>query len=297
MNINTVILSHSMKQSDIIMYFLLRGLKKYLSRLSPRHRKQLSQKIAGLIYHNLSIRQDLARENIQRVFPRRSKLWIESVLSSCIQFFTHNLIQFIAFPHTWSNACYDIIGRDVLDKAIKEKRGVIFLSAHFGPWEMMGAWLARNNYPITGVALRQKNRGANKFFQRQRELSGARHIFRKEPFQRMYEILENREILVLISDQDARRKGVFVDFLGIEASTPKGAAIFHQETNAPMVVGTCIQTGLQQYQIEFLSVKPEGSSIQDITQAYTSIFASYIHHYPEQYFWFHRRWKTLPHSQ
>ena len=286
-----------MKQSDFIMYLLLRAIKKYLSGISPKHRKILSQKIAGFIYHNLSIRKNMARNNIQNVFPDKSKLWVESILSSCIQFFTHNFIQFIAFPNSWENIHYDIIGKDVLDNAIKKMRGVIFLSAHFGPWEMMGVWLARNNYPITGVAYRQKNKGANKFFKKQRELSGAKHIFRKEPLKRMYKILEDREILVLISDQDARKNGVFVDFLGKKASTPKGAAIFHKETNAPMVVGTCIQTGLQKYQIEFLSVNPQNNSIKEITQTYTSIFASYIYNYPIQYFWFHRRWKTSPHNQ
>ena len=85
--------------------------------------------------------------------------------------------------------------------------------------------------------------------------------------------------------------------MGKKASTPKGAALFHQEPNAPMVVGTCIQTGFQQYQIEFLSVNPQGNSIKEITQAYTSIFSSYIYNYPIQYFWFHRRWKTSPHNQ
>ena len=283
-----------MKHSEIILYGLLRLLKKILSSMSSKNRKILSMKISSFIFNNLSIRQDLARKNLKRAFPNKSRLWIESVLSSCIQFFTHNLIQFIAFPYTWKDIHYDIIGRDVLDKAIEKKRGVIFLSAHFGPWEMMGVWLARNKYPITGVALKQKNRGANKFFQTQRELSGANHIFRKESFEKMYDILKKGEILVLISDQDARRKGVFVDFLGTDASTPKGAAIFHQQTNAPMVVGTCIQTGFQKYQIEFLPVKPKTNNMKNITQAYTSIFASYIYNYPEQYFWFHRRWKTFP---
>ena len=283
-----------MRKYEIITYSFLKYLKKYLSLISSKQRIKLSQKIAGFIYHNLNMRQNMARKNIQRVFPNRSEKWVESVLSSCFEFATNNFIQFISFPHSWKNSHYDIIGRKVLDNALMKKKGVIFLSAHFGPWEMMGVWLAKNNYPITGVAYRQKNNGANNFFKEQRELSGARHIFKKESFKKMYEILNKGEILVLISDQDARRKGVFVDFLGIEASTPKGAAIFHNETNAPMIVGTCIQTGLQRFQIEFLSVNPKNNSIKEITQAYTSIFASYIQLYPKQYFWFHRRWKTLP---
>ena len=101
-----------------------------------------------------------------------------------------------------------------------------------------------------------------------------------------------KEILVLISDQDARNRGIFVDFLGHQASTPRGAAIFHKRTGAPLIVGTCIQTDLNKYQIEFVSSKPDKIDEYEITQTYTNIFSAYIRKYPEQYFWFHRRWKT-----
>jgi KDO2-lipid IV(A) lauroyltransferase len=59
-----------------------------------------------------------------------------------------------------------------------------------------------------------------------------------------------------------------------------------------MLFGVCIQTGFQSYQIEFISVYPKSNSVQDITQAYTTIIEKMVIKYPEQYFWFHRRWKT-----
>jgi len=108
----------------------------------------------------------------------------------------------------------------------------------------------------------------------------------------MYDILADNGILALVSDQDAKRKGVFVDFFGTQASTPKGAALFHQKSGSPLVFGVCIQIALHKYRVEFVPVIPKSKSLQDIIQAYTTIIEKMVRRYPEQYFWFHRRWKT-----
>ena len=151
-----------------------------------------------------------------RAFPNQSEGWIENTLKNSYQFFAYNFIQFLAFPGAWETAQYDIHGKDVLDDALKQKKGVVFISAHFGVWEMLGVWLGLNNYKLVGVAHRQRNRGANKFFQEQRELSGVKHIFRKEPLEKMYAILNENKLLGLVSDQDAKKKGVFIDFFGMK---------------------------------------------------------------------------------
>ena len=110
----------------------------------------------------------------------------------------------------------------------------------------------------------------------------------------MYDVLNKKGILGLVSDQDAKRKGVFVNFFDTLASTPKGAALFHIRTSAPMIVGVCIKKSFMQYEIKFSTVDTSKKDINQITQAYTSILERYVREYPEQYFWFHRRWKTRP---
>ena len=281
-----------MKITDQLTYYFLKILKKYISNQSYKNRLKISQIISSFLYNHIPVRKNIAKKNIKQAFPRKSDEWVDKILRSCYQLSVHHFLKFISFPESLNNSKYKIVGLKILDKAIKKNRGVIFLASHFGPWEVMGAWLGNNGYHLTGVAQKQKNAGADTIFIAQREKSGANHIYRKESFDKMYEILEKKKILVLISDQDAKSKGVFVDFLGTTASSPKGAAIFHKNTNAPLIVGTCIETGHNQYNIQFLPVNPPENSIESITQAYTSIFSKFILKYPEQYFWFHNRWKT-----
>jgi len=283
-----------MKRSHSITYFLLSQFKKYLSILSPLKRYKLSNQIASILYHHTNIRKSVARKNIEKAFPKWNRKKVEYVLKKNYQFFSYNFIQFMAFPKSWDGLKIDVIGKNILDSYLKKEKGVIFISGHFGAWEILGKWVGEYVPLFTGVAYSQKNKGANKFFKEQRELPGTKHIFRREPIQKMYDVLSDNGVLGLISDQDAKKKGVFVNFFDIQASTSKGAALFHLNTSAPILLGVCIRTGLQRYLIKFIPVPTIYKTVENITQSYTTILENCIKKNPEQYFWFHRRWKTRP---
>ena len=283
-----------MKYSHKITYYLLVLSKALLSSLSKRSRSRLAFQIASLLYHNLQLRRSLASKNIKKAFPSWSDLKVNLTLRRTYLFFAQNFIDFISVPSSWNGIIINVKGGGILKEAMAQGKGVILISGHFGCWEILGKWVGEQVPLFTGVAQRQKNKGANKFFQQQREIPGTGHIFRKEPIEKMYDILNKKGILGLVSDQDAKQKGVFVDFFGHPASTPKGAALFHIRTSAPMLVGVCIKKAFMNYEIKFLKVDTSSQNIKNITQQYTSILEKCIRSNPEQYFWFHRRWKTRP---
>ena len=277
---------------ETITYNVLKLLKKCFSIIPINKRYKLSLRLAGLLYHFTNLRKNQARKNIKIAFPSWSDKKIENILKKNYQFFCYNLIQFIAFPKSWENINIAVSGKEILDSYLERKKGVIFISGHFGAWEILGKWVAEYVDLFTGVAQIQKNKGAHRFFIEQRELPGTKHIFKKEPLEKMYNILSKNGILGLVSDQDAKQKGVFVKFFNKLASTPKGAAMFHLNSEAPLLFGICIRKSLQNYEIQFSPIDTSKKSLKHITQSYTSLLESYIKQYPEQYFWFHRRWKT-----
>ena len=140
--------------------------------MSPKARYKLSNKLAGLLYHYVTLRKGQAEINIIRAFPDWTSQIVNSTLQNTYQFFAHNFIQFIAFPKSWDGLKIDVVGKDVLDKHIDQGKGVVFITGHFGAWEILGKWLGEYADLFAGVAHRQKNSGANRFFQEQRELSG-----------------------------------------------------------------------------------------------------------------------------
>jgi KDO2-lipid IV(A) lauroyltransferase len=280
--------------TDKITYHFLRAISKVIAKFSLRNQVVISQHIASILYYYIPKRRKVAIKNLRTAFPEYSDIWIQNMLKKCYKFFIYNFIQFLAFPKSTDSIKIQINGQVALDNALEKGKGVILISAHFGAWEILGHWLGVNNYPLRGVAQRQKNKGANKFFEEKRQLSGIKHIYRKVGMDVLYNILKENKILGLVSDQDAKNKGIFVNFFNTLASTHKGAAIFHLNTSAPMIFGLCIQTGFQEYKIELIPIIPVNNTIEDITKQYTLTLEKIIRKYPEQNFWFHNRWKTTP---
>ncbi len=284
-----------MKLSHSISYYSLIAFKKFLSTISARARYKISDQLASILYNYINIRKNQARTNLKKAFPEWTDKKINFNLKKMYQFFSFNFIQFISVPKSWEKLEIDVVGKNILDSNLAKGQGVIFITGHFGAWEILGKWLGEYTELFAGIALRQKNKGANQFFQEQRELPGTKQFYKREnSIEIAYKILSRNGILGLVSDQDARKKGVFVNFFESPASTPKGAALFHLNTAAPIMMGVCIQKGFQKYQIRFFTVDTTVQNIEQITQSYTSLLEKCIREKPEQYFWFHKRWKTTP---
>jgi len=104
-----------------------------------------------------------------------------------------------------------------------------------------------------------------------------------------------------IADQDAGKKGVFVDFFRRKASTYKSIGLLAITNNIPIAVGYArrvdgrffFEMGIKRI------IFPEEWADKDdpltwITAAYTRAIEDFIHEAPEQYWWLHRRWKHRP---
>ena len=283
-----------MKTSHIVTFYTLQILKKGFSSISPRKRFYIASRIGEIFHHYLKVRKKQARANIKKAFPNFNDDEIEKILKNTYLNFCHNFIEFTSLPLSFKNIKFEIKGLRALQSLLDQKKGVIFITGHFGAWEMLGQWVVKNVPLFFGVAQKQKNKGAHKFFINQRKIAGIKHIFRGSSVNLMYDVLSKNGMLGLVSDQDAKKKGVFVDFFGTPASTPKGAALFHINTDAPILLGVCFKENFQKYHIHFKTINTSNKSIKHITQEYTGHLESYVKKYPDQYFWFHRRWKTKP---
>jgi KDO2-lipid IV(A) lauroyltransferase len=111
----------------------------------------------------------------------------------------------------------------------------------------------------------------------------------------MNRVLDEGGILGLASDQDVKNRGVFVRFFNILSSTPKGAARFYQQKGSIPIFGVCSKEGHNQFLIKFKDIPKESlADTKTFTQKYTQLLENEIRIHPEQYFWWHNRWKTPP---
>ena len=267
----------------------------WLRSLSEAERDRLGIRLARVAYSLLGLRKKDSLKNISIAFPEKSDGDRQVILKKTYSFFAQMFLQFLSIPKSYKFIDIDVEGQELLDHSLAKGKGVILTSGHFGKWEILSAWLGYAGYQCIAVAQRQKNRGADIFFREFRENTGMGMIYRKSSLQRMYSILKENKILILGSDQDAKQRGVFVHFFNKQASTPKGVARFHLQTDADILFITCHveQNGRHKFHIQ--QVLPEGeSTVESITQAFTALLEEKVRMFPEQYFWFHRRWKTKP---
>ena len=282
-----------MNFKDQLTYILLKLISKKSRNISEINRRKLAIKLAAFVYNFVPIRKKEAFNNIKTAFPEMNHHWINKQLKGSYQIVINNFIDFLSLPNSYQKIKYKIENQDIFDKAIKKEKGLILLTAHFGLWEKWGAWFGMNNYPIWGVIQKQANKGADLFFKEIRESYGMNHIYRKSSINKIYELIKKKKIVILASDQDARKNGVRVNFFNKPTYTPKGAAKFHIKTDAPMVFSVSYMEPDGTIVISFSEIKIKSNlSVENISQIYTNKLEKIIKRYPDHYFWFHRKWKS-----
>lgn len=191
-------------------------------------------------------------------------------------------------------------------RALYDDRPMLFLSGHYGNWEMGVSCFGLFGFPMSVVARDLDNPYLDRWFRDFREYTGHRMISKKGGWDEMTEVLSQGGTLALLGDQDAGRRGIFVDFFGRPASTHRAIALMALEYDALICVGYSrrlddrFEEGLPlQYEVgceEVIDPRTivADDEVQEITRRYCAALERAIRKSPEQYFWVHRRWKSEP---
>ena len=282
-----------MNYKEKFTYQFLKLISGHLNKIDEKRRILYTNAVASFVYKFIPVRKRVALNNIQTAFPNQDNEWAKEILKNSYRITIKNFIEFLSIPVSVKTSNFKIKNVEVLKDALGQKRGVILVTGHYGLWEKWGAWLGMNGYQLSGIIQKQTNKGSDLFFREIRESYGMSQIYKSSPLNEVYSLLKKNKILILASDQDAKHKGVIVNFFGKKTSVPKGAAIFHLKTKAALVfsVATLDSNGDMTIIFEPLDIEKK-PTIQSITQTYTKMLEKMISKNPDHYFWFHNKWKT-----
>jgi KDO2-lipid IV(A) lauroyltransferase len=190
-------------------------------------------------------------------------------------------------------------GKEHLEEALHKGRGVVLATAHSGNWELLGAALALNGFPLTAVVQKQTNAAMDRFINEYRMIAGM-HITYKTGVRDMVRVLNEGKIVGLLMDQNGNRNGVFVDFFGRPASTAQGAAALARMNDTPVVPAFITEnpdgthTAIIKPAVTINKTRDRDRDIHATTQELTGIIEQHIRQHPHEWFWLHNRWKTQP---
>ncbi len=240
------------------------------------------------------------RNNLRRILPPGADLSART--REVFRNFGKYLVEFLRMDGMVDK---DFIARrvkieniDRIDQALKEGKGAIIMTAHIGNWELGAVLLNMLGYQLMAVALPHKERPVNDLFNHQREVHGITVVATNNAIRKCMEHLKNNKIIAIVGDRDFTAKGgELVDFLGVKALIPKGAAIFSKKTGAPIIPTFLIREPDNTFRLSILDPMfppkdadeegiPEEEAIHRIMRRYLAVIEEQIHRYPTQWLLF-----------
>jgi len=247
----------------------------------------------------------IAEVNLKLAFPEWTDIQRAATVRGMVRSLGWMAAEFAMMPRYTRKNIEDVILLDGQENFLEGQRlgkGVLFLTAHMGAWELSSYAHARYGYPLHYMARPLDNARLDALVNRYRGLSGNKPIFKNDSARAMLKILKDAGTIGILADQNTLpEEGVFVDFFGVPACTTSGIARVALHTGAAVVPGYAVwDASLQKYRLRFeapLELVRTGDAERDIfenTQLFARVTEEIIRKYPEQWVWLHARWKTRP---
>lgn len=284
--------------------FLVLKLLQYLSAmLSIPANQRVGAFLGQVAYHLARKDRGVAAYQLGFCYPEMDRSQHLRIARHTFRHFGTTLFETLAVnrirkdPHRW----IVLENEGLIHECLKEGKGLVLMFGHVGNWELYA--IIYEMLGIRGMTI-SSSIGDDKL---DRLLLSIRHSDHIKTIHRgdrssAKEILKcfrNNQVFLFAMDQDTRVKTVYVNFFGRKAATASGAATFAQKFDAPVVSGFGARQpdGTHLYRFKLLSRSPYQGSEEEViqlTQLYNDALETHIRHFPEQWVWFHRRWKNQP---
>jgi len=193
--------------------------------------------------------REAVRDNIRTIFESQGIQPSHHVIEGCsrktFQNFGKYLADFVRFRKLTPEGLrkyVSIQGMEHLEAIRDSKRGAIMLTAHYGNWELGGAFIAATGIPINVVVRPVPNPDLERIFQFFREQRGMKVIPLENAGIATIKALKRGEAVALVGDRDFSGNGITRKFFGRETSLPRGAAWFAHRLDVPLYLGFATRT-------------------------------------------------------
>ena len=246
--------------------------------------------------------------NLAMAFPEKSEAERARILRGVFKSLGRELAELCQFPrYTLENVEQVVVhdGLENYERAYARKKGVLFLTAHFGGWELSAFVHSMHGHWMHVVMRPMDNPYLDRLLQSYRTMHGNKVVPKDDFVRGLLAAMKAGEVVGILMDTNMTPpQGIFVDFFGIPACTASGLARIALRTDAAVVpTFTIWDESLGKYRLRFdphIELIRTGNLEADITvntQLFTKRIEDYARQYPDQWLWVHRRWKTRPEGQ
>jgi len=246
----------------------------------------------------------IVEKNLKMVFPNYKREDISAIKKNIYSHFSRIFLEIIYLfvKKNPKKTLLNIKTKNIekISDILSKKKGIIIFSAHFGNWELIPFILNKSlNKTINSIARKMNNPLIEKKVFEFREFMGSKIIYKEKAIKTILKLLDDNEIIFILIDQNTiLRESVIVKFFDKKVSAITSVAQLHLKKNIP-VIPAFVHYGKNEILFEVqnevkFNIGPDyKTNIQKLTQIYSNIIEKNIRKNPNQWFWFHDRWKTV----
>ena len=242
----------------------------------------------------------IAERNLAAAFPARPAAERRAIARDAFAHFGRLLMELLKFS-TLSPAAMlarvEVDGEERARAAYAHGKGVLFVTGHFGFWELQAMVHALRVEPIAVLARALDNAALNRLLEDMRQRTGNTVIYRKGTIRRVLRVLQaGHGVAVLIDQHIQTRDAIAIDFFQRPAATTAAVAALALRTGAPVVPVFALPIAGGRYRMIYEHpVEPPAAdsedAVREFTQRCTDVLEMYVRRHPELWLWMHRRWR------
>jgi KDO2-lipid IV(A) lauroyltransferase len=281
-------------------YLIVRALIAIV-RVMPQFVIDASGTLLGGAFYTLdSAHRRIALRNLATAFPSRPDAERRAIARAAFAHFGRLLLELLRFatltPRQMA-ARVEVDGAERSRAAYAQGKGVLFVTGHFGYWELQAMVHAVQVQPVAILARALDNPHLNRLLESIRQRTGNEVIYRRGTIRRVIRTLQaGRGVAVLIDQHIMTRDAIYVDFFERPAATTTAVAALALRTGAPVLPVFALPLGRGRYRMIYehpIEPPPLDSPdpVREFTQRCTDVLEMYVRRHPEFWLWMHRRWR------
>lgn len=240
------------------------------------------------LFLNLSKRDQVILNNLRLCFPEFSEKQVKEIKSKCIKFYSkaiYELLTFKVFSRSWLQSNVKI---DKLPK-LDPNRANLLLSAHLSNFEILLQLTHLLNKKVYFFAKPFKPFFLFKLYTKLRASKNAEWF---TGLIRLKELLRTHQCVGFIFDQHVpKERAVIADFFGVPSTFPKFLPVLIGKFKPQIFFVSVLWLG-NYYQVSFEELTlTDDENAQTLPSKFNSLVEALVRQHPEQYFWFHRKFK------
>lgn len=275
--------------------FLIKSAVWLILKLPDKNKYKIGDFLGKLSYKLIKKRRELTLDNIRKAFPEKNEEEVKEIAIKSYQTMVKTFMMSLWIPDTCSDDNkVKFANYEFFLEALNQNKGLIIVSLHMGCFEAVQKVALHHN--LYDVIRKQKNPLLDEYMNNNRKKTGINLIYKGSSSTReLVKAIKNKDIVCLFSDHHG--SGCEVEFFGRKVSSSTGVSSLALKYDAPVILMYNIldENGVNTiYFDKIIEMEKTGDLKADIitnTQKITYEFERLIRKYPEQWMWFHRRWR------